>query len=298
MEEKKTGGRSMIVWRLTATAAVALLLAAPAGLAEEAWTAGGFEAPESVVYDSGRDVLYVSNIVGEPLGKDGAGYISRLATDGTVREMQWIGGLDAPKGMVLAGDTLYVSDIDRLVAIDLERAEISGSWPAEGAVFLNDTAVDAAGRVYVSDMMTDRIYVLDGDSVSVWLEDEALTHPNGLEVQDGALLVAAWGAEIQEDFTTKEPGHLLSVDLATKAISVVGDGPGVGNLDGIEPDGAGGWLTTDWIAGGLYRIAPDGTAQQLLDLSMGSADLEYLPDQKLAIIPMMLDGVVTAHRID
>ena len=287
----------MFVSRLIACPAAVLLLAAPAALAEEVWTTGGFEAPESVVHDRARDVLYVSNVVGDPVGKDGVGYISRLAPDGTVLEMQWVGGLDAPKGMVLAGDTLWVSDIDRLVAIDLEAGEISGSWPAEGAVFLNDTAVDAAGRIYVSDMLTDRIHVLDGDSLSVWLEDDALTHPNGLVVQDGRLLVAAWGRDLQDDFTTLEPGHLLSVDLETRAISVVSTA-GVGNLDGLEPDGAGGWLVTDWVAGGLYRIAPDGAAQKLLDLGPGSADLEYLPEGKLAIIPMMLDGVVTAQRID
>src|SRR5690606_5836604 len=142
------------------------------------------------------------------------------------------------------------------------------------------------------------IYVLDGDNLSVWLEDEALTHPNGLEVQDDRLFVAAWGRDMQEDLTTLEPGHLLSVDLETRAISIVSAGAGVGNLDGIEPDGAGGWLTTDWVAGVLYRIAPDGTAEKLLDLGPGSADLEYLPDQRLAVVPMMLDGVVAAHRID
>jgi hypothetical protein len=140
--------------------------------------------------------------------------------------------------------------------------------------------------------------VLDGDRVSIWLEDEALSHPNGLEVEGGKLLVAAWGKDIQDDFTTKEPGRLLSVDLETKEITPVGDGPGVGNLDGIEPDGAGGWLSTDWIGGRLLRIGSDGKAQEILDLNQGSADLEYLPDQKLAIVPMMLDGVVVAYHID
>jgi sugar lactone lactonase YvrE len=284
--------------RLAASAPLVLLLAAPVANAEEAWTASGFEQPESVVYDSGRDVFYVSNIAGELTAKDGVGYISRLAADGSVQEAQWVAGLDAPKGIVLAGDMLYVSDIDRLVAVDVESGEISGTWPAEGAVFLNDTAVDAAGRVYLADTMTNRIYVLDGNGVTVWLEDDALAGPNGLEVRDGKLFVAAWGKGIQDDFTTKEPGRLLSVDLGTKAITPVGDGPGVGNLDGLEGDGAGGWLVTDWVAGGLHRIDADGKAAEILDLGQGSADLEYLPDQKLAIVPMLLDGVVVAHRID
>ena len=51
--------------------------------------------------------------------------------------------------------------------------------------------------------MTNRVYVLDGDSVSAWLEDEAPAHPNGLEVHDGKLFVAAWGKDLQDDLTTR-----------------------------------------------------------------------------------------------
>ena len=51
-----------------------------------------------------------------------------------------------PEGLALTGDTLFVTDIDRLVAIDIERGEISGAWPAEGAQFLNDPAADTDGR--------------------------------------------------------------------------------------------------------------------------------------------------------
>ena len=52
------------------------------------------------------------------------------------------------------------------------------------------------------------------------------------------------------------------------------------------------------MAGGLFRIQPDGSSEQFLDLGQGSADLEYLPDRKLALIPMMPDGTAVAHRVD
>jgi sugar lactone lactonase YvrE len=207
-------------------------------------------------------------------------------------------GLNAPKGLVMDGDTLYVSDIDRLVAIVVAAGEVAGTWAAEGAQFLNDTAVDGEGRVFVSDMATNRIYVLDGGSLSVFLEGEALEHPNGLLVEDGRLLVATWGPGLQADFSTEAPGRLLAVDLATKAIAPVGPGERIGNLDGLVPDGQGGWLATDWIAGALWRIAPDGSSEQLLDLDQGSADLEYLPEANLALIPMMLDGTLAAHALE
>jgi sugar lactone lactonase YvrE len=110
--------------------------------------------------------------------------------------------------------------------------------------------------------------------------------------------VAAWGQDLQEDFSTSVAGHLIAVDLETKEISALGSGEPVGNLDGLEADGAGNWLATDWIAGALFRISPDGTAEQLLDLNQGSADLEYIEGDKLAVIPMMMDGRVVAYRIE
>jgi sugar lactone lactonase YvrE len=184
------------------------------------------------------------------------------------------------------------------MAVDVESGQLTGEWAAEGAQFLNDPAVDEAGRVYASDMLADRIYVLDNDALSVWLESEDLLHPNGLHVEEGRLLVAGWGRDIQQDFSSKTPGHLIAIDLNTKAISDIGPGEPVGNLDGLEPDGAGNWLVTDWVAGALLRIHPDGKAEQLMDLNQGSADLEFMGEEKLAIIPMMVDGKLVATRLD
>lgn len=265
--------------------------------AEEVWSLDGLKAPESVLFDTKRNVFYVSNIVGEPAGKDGVGYLSKVSPDGKLQAAEWVTGFNAPKGLVMQGDTLFVTDIDRLMAVNVESGQITGTWPAEGAQFLNDLAVDEAGRVFVSDMLANRIYVLDNDALTVWLESEDLLHPNGLRVEDGRLLVAGWGRDIQPDFSSKTPGHLIAIDLNTKAISDIGSGEPVGNLDGLEPDGAGNWLVTDWVAGALFRIHSDGKVEQLMDLNQGSADLEFLEEKKLAIIPMMMDGKLVATRL-
>lgn len=283
---------------LSAIVATGVFLASTAAAQEIVWTLDGFKAPESVFYDAARDVLYVSNIDGEPTVKDGAGYISRVSLDGQMLEEQWVSGLEAPKGLVSDGTTLFVSDIDRLVAIDIETALISNTWYAEDAIFLNDTAVDDAGRVYVSDMLAGKIHVLADGTLSVLAEGEALQHPNGLNMKDGALLVAPWGRELQPDFTTKTGGHLITVDVETGDVAPLGSGDPVGNLDGLEPDGKDNWMVSDWIAGGVYRIAEDGKADLLLDLGMGSADLEYIADQSLLIVPMMLDGTLVAYRVE
>ena len=284
--------------RVAAATAVAFAVGTAAGAQEILWTLDGLEAPESVYFDTGRDVLYVSNVAGEPTGKDGIGYISRVSPAGEMLEPQWITGLDAPKGLASDGETLWVSDIDRLVAIDIEAGEITGTWTAEGAVFLNDTAVGGDGRVYVSDMIANRIHVLEDGQLSVLAEGEALQHPNGLSMADGGLVAAPWGRELQSDFTTLVGGHLITVDTGTGDVAPLGSGDPVGNLDGLEPDGAGNWIASDFLAGAVYRIAPDGSFGMLVDLDPGSADLEYVPDRSLVIVPMMLDGRLVAYRME
>ena len=92
------------------------------------WELTGLEAPESALPDPAGDAIYVSNVVGAPDAKDGNGYISRVSPDGKILEQRWAVGLDAPKGLILRGSTLFVSDIDRLVAIDTATGKIAGTW--------------------------------------------------------------------------------------------------------------------------------------------------------------------------
>ena len=79
----------------------------------------GLSTPESVLHDAGADVYLVSNINGSPLEKDGNGFISRLAPDGSVLALKWIDGeaqgitLNAPKGMAIQDGVLFVAAIDR-----------------------------------------------------------------------------------------------------------------------------------------------------------------------------------------
>ncbi len=53
-------------------------------------TKGGLATPESALYDDQKDVIYVSNINGNPADKDGNGFISILNSDGTVKTLEWV----------------------------------------------------------------------------------------------------------------------------------------------------------------------------------------------------------------
>src|SRR6266496_4562221 len=84
----------------------------------------GFLTPESVLHDTAQDIYFVSNINGSPTAKDNNGFISRLRPDGAVENLKFIEGgkngvtLNAPKGLALLGDTLWVADIDAVRAFN------------------------------------------------------------------------------------------------------------------------------------------------------------------------------------
>lgn len=266
---------------------------------QELWETGaGLKNPESVIYDPKRDVLYVSNVNGTATEKDKNGFIAKVSLQGEIVELQWIAQeLSAPKGMGLFGDKLYVADIDELVEIDLAAGRVSQRWRAQGAVFLNDVAVDAQGSVYVSDMMTDTLYRLQAGRFAPWVTSQELEGPNGLYAERDRLLVATWGP-IKEGFSTERGGRLKSVSLADRSLGDLGDGRPVGNLDGLEADGRGSYLVTDWMAGKVLHIRPNGEFEVLLSLQPGTADHEYVAERALVLIPMMKADKLVAYRLE
>ena len=73
--------------------------------------------PESVLPDTKKGILYVSLIDGGPWDADGKGGVGILDTKGNVLNNQWITGLNAPKGLGMLGNKMYVADINVVVVI-------------------------------------------------------------------------------------------------------------------------------------------------------------------------------------
>ncbi|ODR95257.1 hypothetical protein AUC70_06085 [Methyloceanibacter stevinii] len=260
---------------------------------KEVWRAEGLQQPESVLFDTEGKVLYVSNINGAPTDKDGKGFITKVSPEGEIIEAEWAKGLNAPKGMGIDGDRLYVADIDRLVVIDTGTGEISKVYEAPDAKFLNDVTVAKDGRIFVSDTLTNTIYALDGDTFGAWLSSEDLAGPNGLYADGDKLIVSSWGSG---EMMSAKPDHLRTIDLKSKEVADIGDGTPVGNLDGLALGDNGSFLVTDWVAGALFRVEPSGKVEKLLDLNQGTADFLYQSDDKLLLIPLMQDGALAAFH--
>jgi sugar lactone lactonase YvrE len=251
--------------------------------------------PESVLYAPTEGVLFVSNIDGKPDEKDGQGFISKVSpTNGTIVELNWVSGLNAPKGMAVSDDSskLYVSDITDLVEIDITNGQITNRYTIPGSTFLNDVASDKQGNIYVSDTGSNSTYKFENNTSAprIWLQTPELNSPNGLYVDNSTnkLVIASLG------------GSLSLVDLDNKTIGNLGTQVPMGSLDGIVGDtGENLYYVTDWAAGKVYAVNSDGTDYRtLIDLQkQGTADLEFITSERMVIIPMMQDNKLVAYRI-
>lgn len=263
--------------------------------AKEKWSVEGFVQPESVIFDSRLNRYYVSNVNGVPNEKNGKGFISILNDDSLVN-LNWITGLNAPKGMAIHEGKLYVADIDSLLEIDIERGEVVHSYPAVGAKFLNDVSAADDGNIYVSDMLANRIYRLKDSSFDLWIEGKKLLMPNGLYCSGKSLVVASWGEGIKSTFETEKAGSVYVISLKDKSIETFGINSELGNLDGIWKSGRKEYLVSDYMSGEIYQVSPKGS-KKVLSLEQGSADLTYRKETKMILVPLMGSGKVSAYQL-
>lgn len=253
---------------------------------EEVWaTEQVLEVPESVYYNADEDVLYVSNIAGEPAEKNGQGYISRLSPDGELLEQKWVTGLHAPKGMGMMNGKLYVADVDRLVEIDVKQGQVSNTYQVKGATFLNDVAVTDDNKVLFSDSNEGKIHVFENGRVQVWNEEE-LDRPNGLLADGGRVLLASSGSNDVKEILEGASGEVMV--------------EGIGAGDGLVALGEGAYLVSNW-QGEVYYIGDNIEKQKLLDTkeqNINSADIEYIQERNLLLVPTFRDKRVVAYRLN
>src|SRR5438552_3255011 len=265
-------------------------------------TVAGFSTPESVLDDSTQDIYFVSNINGSPTAKDNNGFISRVKPDGAVENLKFIEGgrtgitLNAPKGLALAGDTLWVADIDAVRAFNAKTgAPIdSVSLSKLGAVFLNDVVVVPTGALYVTDTGIrfddvgnvlhpgpDRVFRIGPDrAVTVAVRGDTLGRPNGIAldaagkrfviVEFGGRSVLAW-----------KPGD--------KAPSVIAKGPG--GFDGVEIVG-GRILVSSW-SDSTVSSYETGQEVKLITGVPSPADIGYDAKRNRVLIP-----IFTGNRVE
>jgi len=243
----------------------------------------GFVSPESVVQDA-KGHIYVSEI-GE-FNKDGDGKITRISIDGKLSTFAI--GMDDPKGLILIGKFLYVTDKNRVL-----KVEPDGKWSVFGStmafpqtpIFLNDITSDESGNLYVSDSGN----LKSGGAIFKIAKDKKITlvlnenspeilAPNGLWVVKNDLY--------EVDFSS---GILYKINLKTKSISKVAEALGGG--DGLVKSGDN-FFVSDWKNGKIYKV--QGNKVSLFkDGFRAAADIALSFDKKSIITPDMKAGSVT-----
>jgi len=276
---------------LTSSVVLAEEAVAPKPELKALWQSNELRVPESVLWhqqqnrDNTDTLLFVSEIDGKGNEADGMGGVAVLNTDGSIRQKDWLRGLNAPKGLAVYQGKLYIADLTEVVVVDIASATILQKITAPDSVFLNDVTVDAQGRVYISDTRKNRIYKLEQDKISSWLEHVAAA--NGLKVVDEHLYIAAGD-------------KLLQLDLAdhTKKISQVAVGFAE-RADGVEPVGNGDFIVSCW-AGLVYYVHADGRIQELMDSrteKLNTADIGWDAATKTLYIPTFFGNSVKAYRL-
>jgi len=266
----------------------------------------GFLTPESVLHDTAQDIYFVSNINGGATAKDGNGFISRLRPDGAVENLKFIEGgrggavLNAPKGLALAGDTLWVADIDVVRAFDAKTGapRDSVSLEALGAVFLNSLVVTSTGAIYITDTGIkfddvgnilhpgpDRIFRIGPDrKVTVVARGDTLGRPNGIMVDPVGkrFIVVSYG---RPTVLAWKPGD--------KGPSVIAKGPG--GFDGVVMVGER-ILASSW-ADSTVSSYETGTEVKVITGVPGPAGIGYDAKRNRVLIPMFMGNRVEIWQL-
>ncbi|MEP6573348.1 MAG: SMP-30/gluconolactonase/LRE family protein [Gemmatimonadota bacterium] len=266
----------------------------------------GLKEPESVIYDSAQQVYFVSNINGPSLKKDGNGFISRLRSDGTLDSLRWIESgrdsveLDAPKGMALVGDTLWVTDIDAVRGFNRQTGAPVGSIDlAAKASFLNDIATGPDGSLYVTDTELradrqgnlthsgkDRIFRIAPDrSVSIAMQSDRLGRPNGIAWDPARkrFLVVPFGGDTV--FAWSAADSTLTPLVA-----------GLGQLDGVTLTGDNRVLISNQSTSSVQLLDGDRLVK-IIDHLPGCADIEYDRVHHLLAVPLTSANRVEFYRV-
>jgi sugar lactone lactonase YvrE len=256
-----------------------------------------FKTPESVLYDEAGDRYLVANINGNPAQKDNNGFISVVSPEGGVDSLAWIQGgrggitLNAPKGMAIRGDTLFVADIDELRMFHRATGAALGSVLVPGATFLNDVSLASDGSLWFTDSGlkpdftasgTDVVYhrTPSGGELHKVLQGASLGHPNGLLTDDEGVVVVTFGSG--EVFRINGDGQRVNMPK-----------PPHGQLDGVIRVGNR-FIISSWEDSTLMSLASGDSSWTVLARGIPSpADIGFDSKRDRVLVP-----VFTMNRIE
>ncbi len=254
------------------------------------WDVRGLDHPESIAFDAKRNRYLISNIGGAPDAEDRNGFITAIDSNGQVTEQRLFTTaslgvpLNAPKGIAIQDDMLYIADLTRIVVINLDNGRLLDEIQVGGAQFLNDIAVDKTS-VWISDTKANALFRYQPAQKSLERLNVQgdLRSPNGLfGDESGSVWIAAWS------------GAVLNLSRQG-ALQVFSTTPRYQGLDGIQRLTDGRILVSDNPAGIVYVLSPQGAPTEILKGLEGPAD--FLLNGDLLLIPELTGNRVIARSV-
>ncbi len=257
--------------------------------------------------------VFVSNLgaTRSPL-RDGDGYISKMALDGSSVEQRFLPrpgdfSLNFPMGMVAVSDILYVVDINRVVGFSIatRRIVFESVLDVEGLEYLNDIEYVGPNSLVVSATNLKKLYHLNFETRK-WTQletDADLGLVNGLfsdRVSQNLYVVHNQKANLENG-----NGTITSVKLAfadafepTKLLPTNWEIHVGRFLDGIDMIGRNTLMVSDWndltVGGAVHLINIE--RQSLIRSEMwgqlGLADISYDRSRDVVVLPSMLKSQV------
>ena len=254
-----------------------------------------------MLFDEARDRYLVSNIQGKPVDADNNGFISELTPDGKIKTLKWIEGgknkvtLNAPKGMAIVKDVLYVADLDTVRMFDAKSGAPKGEVKLAGATFANDVAAGDDGKVYVSDSGmkmegadfvgtgTDAVWVIEKGKAKPFAKAADLSRPNGLFVDGKTVVVAPFASN-----------EVYRVDDKSKKT----DGTKLpkGGLDGIVKVGDV-FYVSSWEGSAIFKGKLGGTFEQVMGSLKAPADIGFDKKRNRILVPRFMEDAVEAYEV-
>ena len=248
-----------------------------------------FAGPESIAYDSKRDLLYVSNLRKTEKSDIyyGNNFISKVSLSGKILELKWIKNLTEPTGITIFQDRLYIVERFGVVVFDIKTESVIQRIRVPSNGFLNDVAVHESGTIFVSDSDSSNIFSIKEKNVEVWYSGPAAKQTNGI-FMDGDNLLMASNAD----------AAINAINVHTKKTHLISHIKR-GVIDGIQTIG------NDYLVslfeGYLFRITKTGKYTEIMnttELPLNNADFVYIEKANLLVVPALWQHKLVAFKLE
>ena len=261
-------------------ALVVLLILGSMATTVFAQTPGNIEAAE---YDPTGNRWFISN------------NSSLLETSDGGESYAYFGNATASHGMEVIDGHLFALGSNVIRAYALETAELIGSYSIPGASFLNGMG-SRTQELIVSDFSNGKIHRVDisdptNMSSSVMVNNTGTT-PNGVVIDEAnnRAIVVNWGFS----------ASILAIDLTTEEQTTVVANTGLGNLDGVDIDGAGRFYVSSWSPARITRYSNDfASSESVVQGAMAGlsnpADISYSIETDTLGVANSGNGIPSFH---